>query len=196
MCASKCLVFPLAKARASVATTRADDRRTTSALAQLTVRLSRGSSDSRGQSMQPPVKAGNAAQQERGSENLPVVVKVLPTEKPKNEFDREVEERESDRQFVKLTGGLAKYTESARVHRSKSSRQAICSVGGSVLADGDCEKLITLFLRDCCIVPWYVRAQSESRSLIGSPTPESWFGSFRALHSFAATRYELKQLSP
>jgi hypothetical protein len=88
-------VFPLAKARASVATASADDSRTTSALAQLTVRLSRGSSDSWGQSKQLPAKAGNAAQQERGSENLPVVVKVLPTEKPKNEFDREVEERDS-----------------------------------------------------------------------------------------------------
>lgn len=69
-------------------------------------------SDSRGQSKQPSSKASqqNAAQQERGTENSPVVVKVLPTEKSKEEFAREVEKQESDRQLVKLTGDLANYT--------------------------------------------------------------------------------------
>jgi hypothetical protein len=64
------------------------------------------------QSQQPSPKAGQypPTQQERGTENSPVIVKVLPTEKPKDELDREIEKQESDRQLVKLTGNLATYT--------------------------------------------------------------------------------------
>jgi hypothetical protein len=52
----------------------------------------------------------------------------------------------------------------------KALDKGYCGVGGNVLADGDCGKLIGLFLRDCYIVPWYVRA-------IRGPISESWFGS-------------------
>jgi hypothetical protein len=69
-------------------------------------------SDSWGQSKQPSPKTGqqNSAQQERGTDNSPVVVKVIPTEKSKDDLAREIEKQESDRQLVKLTGDLAKYT--------------------------------------------------------------------------------------
>jgi hypothetical protein len=69
-------------------------------------------SDSRGQSKQPSPKANqqNATQPERGTENSPVVVKILPTEKPKDELDSEKAKQESDRLLVSLTGDLAKYT--------------------------------------------------------------------------------------
>src|SRR5665647_561304 len=48
-------------------------------------------SDSWGQSKQPSAKAGqqSAGQQERGTNNSPVVVKVIPTEKSKDELARE-----------------------------------------------------------------------------------------------------------
>jgi hypothetical protein len=70
-------------------------------------------SDSWGQSKQPPAKASQqkASQQERGTEDSPVVVKVLTAEKPKSDLDREIEKQESDRQLVKLTGDLAHYTQ-------------------------------------------------------------------------------------
>src|SRR5450432_883364 len=69
-------------------------------------------SDSWSQSKQSPSKANqqNAAQQDRGTENSPVVVKVLPTEKPQNELENEKEKLKSDRLLVNLTGDLAKYT--------------------------------------------------------------------------------------
>jgi hypothetical protein len=74
--------------------------------------LAANSSDSRGESKQPSPKATqqNATQQERGTENSPVVVKVLPTEKPQKEIERETEKEKSDRLLVSLTGDLAKYT--------------------------------------------------------------------------------------
>lgn len=69
-------------------------------------------SDSWGQSKQPSPKASQqkATQQERGTEESPVVVKVLPAEKPKDELARETEKQEADRQLVKLTSDLAHYT--------------------------------------------------------------------------------------
>jgi hypothetical protein len=69
-------------------------------------------SESWGQSKQPSSKASqqNAAQQERGTEKSPVVVKALSAEKPKDELDRETEKQEADRQLAKLTGDLANYT--------------------------------------------------------------------------------------
>jgi hypothetical protein len=69
--------------------------------------------DSWGQSRQPPGKTSpqNAAQQERGTENSPVVVKVVPTEKTADELAREdarVQERLAiDQRFISLTGDLA-----------------------------------------------------------------------------------------
>ena len=70
-------------------------------------------SDSWGQSKPPSPKASqqNTTQQDRGTENSPVVVKVLPTEKTQTELRNDVEKQESDRQLVKLTGDLARYTE-------------------------------------------------------------------------------------
>src|SRR6202790_3419909 len=70
-------------------------------------------SDSWGQSKQPSPKASQqkATQQERGTEDSPVVVKVLPAEKPKDELAREIEKQDADRQLVKLTGDLAHYTQ-------------------------------------------------------------------------------------
>jgi hypothetical protein len=70
-------------------------------------------SDSWGQSKQPSPKGSpqNTTQQDRGTENSPVVVKVLPTEKSQTELRNDVEKQESDRHLVKLTGDLAKYTE-------------------------------------------------------------------------------------
>jgi len=64
------------------------------------------------QSQQPSPNASqqNANQQERGTEKAPIVVKVLPAEKSKGELDSEIAKQESDRQLVKLTGDLAKYT--------------------------------------------------------------------------------------
>lgn len=69
-------------------------------------------SDLHGQSKQPPSKTSqqNSAQQERGTDNSPVVVKILPTEKSKTELATEKEKQESDKQLVELTGDLAKYT--------------------------------------------------------------------------------------
>lgn len=64
------------------------------------------------QSNQPSSKTSQqtSTQKERGSENLPVIVKVHPTEKSQAELDAEKEKQESDRQLVSLTGDLAKYT--------------------------------------------------------------------------------------
>jgi len=69
-------------------------------------------SESWGQSKQTPSKASQqrATQQERGTEDSPVVVKVIPTEKSKGDLDAEKARQESDRQLVKLTSDLANYT--------------------------------------------------------------------------------------
>jgi hypothetical protein len=69
-------------------------------------------SDSWGQSKQPSPKASQQtpAQQDRGTEKAPVVVKVLPAEKSKDELESEKAKEESERQLVKLTGDLANYT--------------------------------------------------------------------------------------
>jgi hypothetical protein len=73
-------------------------------------------SDSWGQSKQPPTKTGqqNAAQQERGTENSPVVVKVIPAEKSKDEIVRDdAKDKEKlavDERIASLTGDLAFYT--------------------------------------------------------------------------------------
>lgn len=66
-------------------------------------------SDSWGQSKQPSPKASpqKATQQERGSEDSPVVVKVIPTEKSKDELARE---NAKDKEIATLTGDLAFYT--------------------------------------------------------------------------------------
>src|SRR5258708_10323361 len=80
------------------------------------VLLATFASDSWSQSKQPSPKASQqkAAQQERGSEDSPVVVKVIPTEKPKDELAREdakdKEKTAIDRQIASLTGELALYT--------------------------------------------------------------------------------------
>ena len=50
-------------------------------------------------------------QQKLGSQSLPLVVKVLPEEKSEDELAREDAHERSDRQLVKLTGNLARYTE-------------------------------------------------------------------------------------
>jgi hypothetical protein len=52
----------------------------------------------------------NAAQQDRGTEKSPVVVKVLKAEQSKSELEREKAKEESESQLVKLTGDLARYT--------------------------------------------------------------------------------------
>jgi hypothetical protein len=73
-------------------------------------------SDSWGQSNQPPTKTGQqkATQQERGTENSPVVVKIIPAEKSKDDLAREdAKDKEKiaiDRQVASLTGDLAFYT--------------------------------------------------------------------------------------
>jgi hypothetical protein len=69
-------------------------------------------SDSWGQSKEPSSKASeqNTAHQERGTENSPIVVKILPSEKTETELKAEKEKQESDKQLVELTGDLAKYT--------------------------------------------------------------------------------------
>jgi hypothetical protein len=69
-------------------------------------------SDSWGQSRQPPTRTSppNAAQQERGTDNSPVVVKVLPAEKSQRELDNDLEKQNTDRRLVELTGDLANYT--------------------------------------------------------------------------------------
>ena len=69
-------------------------------------------SDSWGQSRRPLTKTSplSAAQQERGTDNSPVVVKVLPAEKSQRELDSDMEKQKSDRQLVKLTGDLANDT--------------------------------------------------------------------------------------
>jgi hypothetical protein len=65
-----------------------------------------------GQSRQPPGRTSppTAALQERGTDNSPVVVKVLPAEKSQTEIDNDVEKQKSDRKLVELTGDLANYT--------------------------------------------------------------------------------------
>jgi hypothetical protein len=68
-------------------------------------------SNSSGQSQQPPTKT---SQQERGTENSPVIVKVIPAEKSKDDLAREdTKDKEKiaiDRQIASLTGDLAFYT--------------------------------------------------------------------------------------
>ena len=69
-------------------------------------------SDSWGQSRHSPTKASppNAAQQERGSDDSPLVVKVLPAEKSQRELDNDTERQRSDGRLVELTGEFARYT--------------------------------------------------------------------------------------
>ena len=50
-------------------------------------------------------------QDERGTANSPAVVKVLPSEKSKDDLAREERKDEADRRLVELTGDLARYTE-------------------------------------------------------------------------------------
>jgi hypothetical protein len=68
-------------------------------------------SDSWGQSRRPArTVPQDAAQQERGTDNSPLVVKVLPAEKSQSELDNDLEKQRSDRQLVELTGDLASHT--------------------------------------------------------------------------------------
>jgi len=73
-------------------------------------------SDSWGQSKQPSPKASeqNSTQQERGTDNSPIVVKVLPSEKTKDDLAREYtkdkKKLEIDERLASLTGDLALYT--------------------------------------------------------------------------------------
>lgn len=68
------------------------------------------------QSQQPSSQTGqqNATQQERGSDKSPVVVKILPTEKSKDDLAREdAKDKEKfaiEERLVSLTGDLALYT--------------------------------------------------------------------------------------
>ena len=68
------------------------------------------------QSQQPPAQTGqqNTAQQERGTDKSPVIVKVLPTEKSKDDLAREDAKDEEklavEGRLVSLTGDLALYT--------------------------------------------------------------------------------------
>jgi hypothetical protein len=79
------------------------------------VLLAAFASDSWGQSKQPPSKTSQqkATQQERGSEDLPVLVKVIPTEKTKDDLAREdAKDKEKlavDNRIATLTGELALY---------------------------------------------------------------------------------------
>src|SRR3981081_2611036 len=68
--------------------------------------------DSWGQSKQNPSKSNQQknTQQERGTDDSPVVVKVIPTEKSRGDLDAEKARQDSDRQLLKLTGDLANYT--------------------------------------------------------------------------------------
>jgi hypothetical protein len=59
-------------------------------------------------SSQPDQK--RSAQEIRGSENIPFIVKVIPTEKSDDEQNSEIAKREADRKLVELTGDLARYT--------------------------------------------------------------------------------------
>jgi hypothetical protein len=70
-------------------------------------------SDSSGQSKENPPKASqqSTAQQERGTEQSPVTVKVLKSEKSPDELKVEQEKQEADRQLVAFTEELAKYTQ-------------------------------------------------------------------------------------
>jgi hypothetical protein len=63
-------------------------------------------------SQQPPSQTSQekGTHEERGSEKAPIVVKVLPTEKTKDEFDREKAKEEADGRLIELTGNLARYT--------------------------------------------------------------------------------------
>jgi hypothetical protein len=62
--------------------------------------------------IQPPtINQQNSAQQERGSEQLPLMVKILPEQKSQGEIARENAKDEADRNLVNLTGRLANYTE-------------------------------------------------------------------------------------
>jgi hypothetical protein len=73
--------------------------------------LAASAPDSWGQSKQPATTPQqNAAQQDRGTENSPVVVRVIPPEKSQDELESEKAKRISDEQIVKLTGDLAWYT--------------------------------------------------------------------------------------
>jgi len=80
------------------------------------VLLAAFASDSWGQSKQPSPAASpqKATQQERGSEDSPVVVKVIPTEKSKDELAREnAKDKEKlavDDRIARLTRDLAFYT--------------------------------------------------------------------------------------
>src|SRR5260370_15052774 len=58
----------------------------------------------------PTASQQKTDQQDRGTETSPVVVKIIPTEKQKDELEAEKTKLESDRQLVKLTADLANYT--------------------------------------------------------------------------------------
>jgi len=74
-------------------------------------------SDSWSKSKEPSTKTSqqNTAQQERGSENSPLVIKVIPSEKTKDDLAREDAKNEQklaiDERVASLTGDLALYTE-------------------------------------------------------------------------------------
>jgi hypothetical protein len=74
--------------------------------------LAASASDSHAQSRQTLSRAGQQkiTQPERGTEDSPVVVKIIPAEKSKADLDAENARQEFDRQLVKLTGDLAGYT--------------------------------------------------------------------------------------
>lgn len=68
------------------------------------------------ESQQPSTNASHkkSSQQERGSEQSPIVVKIVPPEISKDERDKmeskEADKATEDRQMVELTGALARYT--------------------------------------------------------------------------------------
>jgi hypothetical protein len=70
-------------------------------------------SDSWGQSKQnsPKTSQQNSAQQERGSEQSPAFIKIIPDKKSEDELKAENEKRISDDKLVTFTGYLANYTE-------------------------------------------------------------------------------------
>jgi len=69
-----------------------------------------GGSWAQPQQPSPQSSQQQRTQDERGSDKSPVVVKVLPAEKSKDEIDREKASQEAERQLVNLTGDLARYT--------------------------------------------------------------------------------------
>src|SRR5258707_6835306 len=85
------------------------------------VLLAAFASDSWGQSKQPSPKASpqKATQQEPGSEDCPVVVKVIPTEKSKDELARQQAQAQEN---ATLSGDLAFYTKQLIIATATMSR--------------------------------------------------------------------------